>query len=458
MTQTTPSTRVMTAAFLTMALLTLGCDAAQPAESDADAPSRDAAAADVGGGSGDASAAPSDTGAAIEDAGEDVGEDASRLADAGQDAGQDAGGPDLSDDPIKDRPLRILFVGNSFTFGGPVPDLMRDIAAGSGWPEPVVQRATVGGYSLERHRERAETIAAVDAGRWDYVVLQELSTRPTDNIGDPARFKQDATWFYDRARASSPDVKVVMYETWARHPDHSVYPNRFDDPAQMQAQLSAHYRDSVTYIPANATSPPPHDVTLAPAGSAWARHLGSPDAERLHDVDDYHAGANGQYLNALVIYATIFNRATSGAPGLGRAPGAVAKLQRDADLTTGEAIPGGPDGVAPPVAEPLAEGRVVSVDFGADGAATPAPWNNVSSNALSLVDALDDQGDVTSVDVGITRRLASVNEVGVAANTLGWPESVTRDTLWTGSFDDHATALGLPVSYTHLTLPTIYSV
>lgn len=415
---------------------------------DTGAPGQDAGAADDGGHAHDASAPPDaerpDPGADADD-GEDAG-----VQDVGQDTadvGEDAGGPDLSGDPIKDRPLRILFIGNSFTFGGPIPDMVRDLASGAGWPEPFVQRATVGGYSLERHRERAETVAAVDAGNWDVLVLQEFSTRPTDSGGNPARFKEDATWFYDRARAASPDLDLVLYETWARHPDHEYYPGRYADADAMQAQLSFHYRDAVAYVPANATSAPPHDVTLAPAGTAWGLHLDRPDPERLHHPDDWHAGSNGQYLNAIVIYSTIFNRSATGLPTLGRAAGAVARLQADADAVTGASIPGGPDGVAPPQAAPLAPGRAVLVDFGADGDTTGAPWNNLSSSALSLTDARDDQGDETSVDVAITRRLASVNEVGLTNNTLGWPASVSRDTLWTGSFDGHQAARGVPGAF-----------
>ncbi len=442
-------TRRMLLPLLTALSLLTACAGDPSGETDAGTPGQDAGAADVGGHTDDASAPPDtdrpdlgDDSGGADDAGTDDG--GTDTADAGEDAGVDAGGPDLSGDPIKDRPLRILFIGNSFTFGGPIPDLVRDLAAGSGWPEPIVQRATVGGYTLERHRERGETVAAVDAGNWDILVLQEFSTRPTDSGGNPAQFKTDATWFYDRARASSPDLDLVFYETWARHPDHEYYPGRYADADTMQAQLSFHYRDAVTYVPANATSAPPHDVTLAPAGTAWSLHMDRPDAERLHHPDDWHAGTNGQYLNALVIYSTIFNRSATGLPSLGRAAGAVAKLQADADSATGKVIPGGPDGVPPPAAEPLAPGRRVLVDFGADGDTTSSPWNNIASSALSLLDARDDQGRETSVDVSITRRLASVNEVGLDNNTLGWPSSVSRDRLWTGSFDGHQAARGVP--------------
>ena len=84
---------------------------------------------------------------------------------------------------------RILFIGNSFTNYGPVPDIVRDIAVSAKHKEPFVFNAAVNGQSLQFHREHKPTLDAIDSGNWDYVVLQEYSTNPTDNIGNPAQFK-----------------------------------------------------------------------------------------------------------------------------------------------------------------------------------------------------------------------------------------------------------------------------
>ena len=67
--------------------------------------------------------------------------------------------------------------------------------------------------------------------------MQEYSTRPTDNIGDPVAFKVAATFLYDRVKESSPAAQIILYETWARHEDHSYYPDSFADRDEMQEQL-----------------------------------------------------------------------------------------------------------------------------------------------------------------------------------------------------------------------------
>lgn len=189
------------------------------------------------------------------DAGMDANLDASLDAfDAGPDALADSG-VDADD---FEAPNDIFFVGNSFTFGGPVPVLVHDLAVYAGFPEPNVEYRALGGRSLRYHREdetEAGAPARVAEG-WDVVVLQDFSTRPTDSIGDPEGFKEDATWFHDLARESRDHCRVILYETWARRFNHGIYPGSFADPADMQAQLRMHYFDAAeNYIPLHATMP-----------------------------------------------------------------------------------------------------------------------------------------------------------------------------------------------------------
>ncbi len=361
-------------------------------------------------------------------------------ADAGADADTDTDSGDGStpwDGVPLDRPLRLAFIGNSFTHQGPVPVLVRDIAAGVGWPEPEVDYNAPGGETLSGHRTLPDTLALVDAGDWDFVVVQEYSTRPTDNIGDPAQFKTDAAWFYDRIKAASPQAQVVLYETWARHPDHSFYPGSFTDPAQMQAQLRLHYNDAAdNYIPANALFSPSTDVQVAPVGDAWELHLAAAGALRLHGSDDYHAGENGRYLNALVLYSTIYGVVADGASALGLDPADAALLQAAADQTTGATrIP--PEFPRPP----FAVGQSVQVDFGTlETVATG--WSNVlDCVAGSSADLVDSTGVSTGVDARMVDAFSGANESGLSANTLGYPGNASADVCWTGSFDGHTAAL-----------------
>ena len=204
--------------------------------------------------------------------------------------------------------LRVLFIGNSFTYQGPIPEIFQSIAVDAGKAKPEVQLEAVGGKSLGFHSSRKETLEAIDSGSWDFVVLQEYSVNPTDNIGNPDVFKADATKLYDRIKQHSPKAKVVMYETWARHEKNEIYPDTFKDRTEMQSQLIKHYHDCVEkYIPSHSKSESKKDLLLAPAGEAWQANYLDKNI-MLHADELYHAGDAGKYLNTVWSYMQLYIR------------------------------------------------------------------------------------------------------------------------------------------------------
>ncbi|MEZ4447347.1 MAG: hypothetical protein R3B72_50190 [Polyangiaceae bacterium] len=347
-----------------------------------------------------------------------------------------AGGEGWTGVPL-DRPLRLLFVGNSFTHQGPVPHLVRDIASSVGWPTPDVDYSAPGGETLGGHRQSNITLGLVDAGSWDFVVLQDHSLRATDNAGDLAAFKADATWFYDRIKDTSAEAQVLLYETWARHPDHPIYPGTFATPMEMQTQIRFHYGDAASVvIPTTATFQPSTDVDVAPVGDAWENHLAEPDPLRLHATDDYHGGPLGQYLNALVLYSTIYGVVATGVSPLGVDPADAARLQATADATTG--ITQAPPAFPTP---PFAVGQSLQIDFGT-AATSEVGWNVVGACGVgTFADLLDATGAQTGVDLSIPDAFTGSNESGLPNNGLGYPGTVSSDVCWVGSFDSHQAAL-----------------
>ncbi len=383
-----------------------------------DASPRDAGALDVGGGE----LAPSDAGAPDATGGE-----AARCSD-----------------PRPLGPGRVLFVGNSFTFTADMPRTFQRLVAASGFPAPDVEMRAVGGKTLEWHRADTSIEGApnrVGEG-WDVVVLQELSTRPTDALGAPARFEADATYFHDLAIEAEPSATVVLYETFARAAGHPYYPRTFADPADMQAQLRFYYDDCAErYIPLHTSVVMERPVAVARVGDAWERALGEDAPPRLHAEDDYHPNATGAYLTALVFFGTIYERSTLGLPGLGLDPALARELQRVADETTGarELAPA----IACPRALPIDD--AIAIDLGP----LPAPgWAQLAAvraevGPLVSVSGVSTDARASSASFGGTQ------SGGSAANTLALPADVSRDSLWVGSFDGHEAALSLEA---HVTL------
>ena len=360
----------------------------------------------------------------------------------------DSGGSDAGEfvdpacPPDPGIPKRILFIGNSFTHQGPVPELVRDLATDAGWTTPYILMSAESGYTLLQHRSLSSSTDAIDSGGWDIVVLQDFSTRATDNLGDPAAFKADTLWFYDRIKATSPDADVLLYETWARHPSHSVYPTDFANPAEMQAQLRAHYQDAAdNYIPNNALSDDADDVSVVSVGDLWDTHLGSAIAYNLHGGDNYHANALGQYLNALVFYNAIYRTAVTGLATAGRSTSDAARLQMLVDDTLQ------PMCVRPGQNEvPLQLGESVSFDFGIDQS---TGWANLSDPfAGAVAFASNATGQATTTNLLVSVPFQGENQSGLPGNTLGYPGEVSSDVFWLGSFSGHADGLMNPAQVT----------
>ncbi len=205
--------------------------------------------------------------------------------------------------------LSILFYGNSFTLGSgstrSVDALVNDIAVAAGQEDPYTVSGAVGGWTLGNHLASNTGIisTAIPAGKkWDYVVLQDYSTRPT-HVGDLAQHRTDFVTMYETVAAHSPDVQVIGYETWARAPGHSFYegssPSFPGGPAQMQAELRDGYALSTADVNALAG---PGTSRVASVGDAWE----STGWSNLHYTDLYHANNRGTLLAALVIYGTIY--------------------------------------------------------------------------------------------------------------------------------------------------------
>jgi len=216
--------------------------------------------------------------------------------------------------------VNILFIGNSFTIGngdervlqvGGVPVLVAELAVDAGCERPSTRLCAKGGRKFSDHlADETGALSAIREGGWDYVVLQGYSTAPT-HAGHPESFYSSGIELHREIRQANPGAMTVLYETWARHPDHAMvsgpaalFPG---GPAQMQRELRDGYRQLLAMLGEHAC--------IAPVGDAWELALAERDI-RLHANDDYHANRNGSYLAALVLFGTIFQSPLPNLPAL----------------------------------------------------------------------------------------------------------------------------------------------
>jgi hypothetical protein len=209
-------------------------------------------------------------------------------------------------DTAKAPPLRVLFIGNSYTFVNDLPGTLHALALAAGSdPAIEVSSVTVGGYTLQQHWDGPDARPAIAAGGLTHVVLQGQSTEP---VGDPVSFETYAKLF--AGAATGAHAQPVFYETWARKAgcaDYATYPWLGGTPDAMQSSLSHEY-----VAVAAATT-----AKLAPVGEAfretWTLHPGI----ELYQSDGSHPTPAGTYLAACVFYDVLAARtfvATGGVP------------------------------------------------------------------------------------------------------------------------------------------------
>jgi hypothetical protein len=199
----------------------------------------------------------------------------------------DASGADLPEDTTAEPgPITVLFIGNSYTFGNQLPDLVQEWAQEIGL-DLSTEMIAKGGALLEQHAADPETLATIAEMAPTYVVLQGQSYVP---LVAPFTFYTGVAPLAQAAHAAGSTP--VLFETWARQEGHSMYSSELDgyDPTSMQATLREVYKKAAA----------DNDAIYAPVGDAWEVSLGVNPELTLHSGDGSHAAMTGSYLAAAV--------------------------------------------------------------------------------------------------------------------------------------------------------------
>jgi hypothetical protein len=185
-------------------------------------------------------------------------------------------------------PLKVLFIGNSFTARNDLPGLIASLAAarGKGLEHRLI---SAGGASLRTHWNAGEALKAIRGGQYEHVVLQEQSTLPVKNA---RRMHENVRLFHEAIRAAG--ARTALYMTWARR----------DAPESQQA-----ITDAYTGIGREL------GATVVPVGLAWQHFLHQHDRPALHDKDQSHPTPAGSYLAACVFLAVLFGESPVGIEG-----------------------------------------------------------------------------------------------------------------------------------------------
>jgi len=193
--------------------------------------------------------------------------------------------------------IRVLFIGNSYTYFNNLPEMFGKLAQSRGHAVET-RMCAPGGWRLKDHWERGEAPNALHQGKWDFVVLQEQSTLGSNYyLEGKARISSDQL-FRPYAQRWAAEVRSVgavpmFYLTWARKAT-----------PEDQAQLNYVYMSAAKE----------NGARVAPVGIAWETVRKQDPSLELFYVDGSHPSPAGTYLAACTIYAAIFHQSPSGLP------------------------------------------------------------------------------------------------------------------------------------------------
>lgn len=176
--------------------------------------------------------------------------------------------------------LRVLFVGNSYTYVNDVPDLVARVAAARGI-ELVPGMVAEPDYSIEDHLRRRDYENMLARG-WDWVVLQQGPSSLPENQ-EILRVQAGRAATLARARG----IRVALFAAWPAL-----------DNAHTWAAAELSYRNAARA----------NQVCVLPVSTAWRFARERAPVVQLYAQDRLHASAEGSLLTAMVLAQGLVSR------------------------------------------------------------------------------------------------------------------------------------------------------
>ncbi len=214
--------------------------------------------------------------------------------------------------------LRVLFVGNSYTYENDLPGTFARLAAAGGHRVATGMVAS-GGATLQGTAGSAELSGALAARPWDVVILQEQSQIPASAASRAASMLPAARALVERVRARNATPALLL--TWGYRdgwPDAGL-----PGYTAMQSALTTGYRAVARQL----------GVSIVPAGEAWAQALRAGAAPNLWQADGSHPSVEGTYTAACTVYAALFAASPEGIGFADGLDGGVARALQAAAAT-----------------------------------------------------------------------------------------------------------------------------
>jgi len=182
--------------------------------------------------------------------------------------------------------VKVLFIGNSFTFYNNGVDfhLQKMLETDQFIDTTIyfIHRIAESSYTLQSHYQDAVTLQKIKSDTWDFVVLQEQSTRPINN---PSLFLEYALNLDQENKKIN--AKTALYMTWAPK----------DSPMDIR-NLSLSYMKVGSRLGA----------LVVPVGNVWDAFVKANPRINLYHSDGKHPSLAGTYLVSCCFYYSLFEK------------------------------------------------------------------------------------------------------------------------------------------------------
>ncbi len=202
-----------------------------------------------------------------------------------------------------EEPMRILFIGNSYTYRNHMPRMFMKIAKANG-KHVEVNWCVKGKTSFYRHSLRKKVYRAIQWKKWDFVVLQ----------GSSRDMLKDSSMYYNktlpglnkivtRLKQRNPKTKLVFFMTWAYKKGYPKFPYS-KTHYKMIRRISSKYKTLATDF----------NALLAPVGLVFEKLYFKHHIIDLYKPDNSHPSKLGSYAAACSFYSVIFKERVKHTP------------------------------------------------------------------------------------------------------------------------------------------------
>lgn len=200
---------------------------------------------------------------------------------------------------VDEKPLKVLFIGNSYTYFNNLPQILEKMVAEKDSRGLETKMIVEGGATLQDVWEKKDTLKAIHQQKWDYVILQEQSklgntyiVNGNGKIVDPQNFHRYARLFDEEINKIG--AKTVFYLTWAGE----------DTEPREQQILNNAYMSIGREL---------KDL-VSPVGIVWQQVRKRDPRIKLYIEDKSHPTPIGSYIAACVLYSSLLGKSPIGLP------------------------------------------------------------------------------------------------------------------------------------------------